>query len=244
MTEHIPHEYGPRRGGHGEGQCLHCLGTNRENAIISPNHCEVRAAKLAKETPSSNLRSLKARVDGSLTDKRRMSVTLSREEWTALRAAARPVETTAELCPNCGRDEVGTFTADDSFLYGSSNPVRLVAKDVLFFRCLGCHLEYTGEDGEKKRTAAVRAHLVEPSRELCTHFRGDDIHHCGECGESMWSHVCPPLAVPPPEASILEAQARSLRRVPEQASEERCKCGQRGCSQCGEDPSAYGFGPL
>lgn len=85
-------------------------------------------------------------------------------EWSA-------VETTAELCPNCGKDEVGTFTADDSFLYGSSNPVRLIAKDVLFFRCMACHLEYTGEDGEEKRMEAIRAHLttrsaVEPSGPL------------------------------------------------------------------------------
>jgi hypothetical protein len=42
----IPHEYGPSRVGHGEAQCIHCLGTNRENAIIAPNHCEYRAAKL------------------------------------------------------------------------------------------------------------------------------------------------------------------------------------------------------
>jgi hypothetical protein len=33
-------------------------------------------------------------------------------------------------------------------------------------------------------------------------------------------------------------------RGAEKASGERCKCGQRGCSECGEDPSAYGFGPL
>jgi hypothetical protein len=38
----IPHEYGPSLVGHGEAQCIYCLGTNRENAIISPNHCEAR----------------------------------------------------------------------------------------------------------------------------------------------------------------------------------------------------------
>ena len=31
----VPHEYGPSRVGHGEAQCIHCLGTNRENAIIN-----------------------------------------------------------------------------------------------------------------------------------------------------------------------------------------------------------------
>lgn len=48
---------------------------------------------------------------------------------------------------------------------------------------------------------------------------------------------------PHPGPSIEKAFVNSPRRV-ETVSEERCKCGQRGCSQCGEDPSAYGFGPL
>lgn len=38
----MPHEYGPSRVGHGEAQCIHCLGTNRENAIIAPNVCPRR----------------------------------------------------------------------------------------------------------------------------------------------------------------------------------------------------------
>lgn len=45
----VPHEYGPSRVGHGEAQCIHCLGTNRENAVISPNHCEVRAKSILAE---------------------------------------------------------------------------------------------------------------------------------------------------------------------------------------------------
>jgi hypothetical protein len=59
MSDHIPtennvpHEYGPSRVGHGEAQCRWCLGTNRENAIISPNHCEVRAERGQKASPSS-----------------------------------------------------------------------------------------------------------------------------------------------------------------------------------------------
>lgn len=77
---------------------------------------------------------------------------------------ALPDETSRELCPNCGKDEVGTFTADDSFLYGRGrDQYRLIAKDVLFFRCMACGLEYTGEDGEAKRMEAVRAHLARQS---------------------------------------------------------------------------------
>lgn len=64
------------------------------------------------------------------------------------------------LCPNCEKDEVGTFTADDWFLYGVEKQFRLVAKDVLFFRCMACGLEFTGEDGEQKRLQAVRDHLA------------------------------------------------------------------------------------
>lgn len=48
-----PHEYEPSRVGHGEAQCKWCLGTNRENAIIAPNHCIEREAKdTALRTPS------------------------------------------------------------------------------------------------------------------------------------------------------------------------------------------------
>lgn len=41
----VPHEYGPSRVGHGEAQCKWCQGTNRENAVISPNHCDARALR-------------------------------------------------------------------------------------------------------------------------------------------------------------------------------------------------------
>lgn len=46
----VPHEYGPSFVGHGEAQCKWCFGTNRENAIIAPNHCEARA-KVFAATP-------------------------------------------------------------------------------------------------------------------------------------------------------------------------------------------------
>lgn len=76
------------------------------------------------------------------------------------RATQPPPES---LCPNCEKDEVGTFTADDWFLYGVEKQFRLVAKDVLFFRCMACDLEFTGEDGEQKRLQAVRDHLERTS---------------------------------------------------------------------------------
>lgn len=69
-------------------------------------------------------------------------------------------ETEATPCPNCGKDEVGTFTADHWFLYGVEKQFRLVAEGVLFFRCMACSLEFTGEDGEQKRLQAVRDHLA------------------------------------------------------------------------------------
>src|SRR5688572_7714513 len=78
---------------------------------------------------------------------------------TAIMSQA-PLSKEKMVCPNCEKDEVGTYTANDSFLYGVENPVRLVAKDVLFFRCMACELEFTGEDGEQKREEAVRAHLA------------------------------------------------------------------------------------
>jgi hypothetical protein len=40
MKKTFPHIYGPSEVGHGEAQCVFCLGTNRENAILDPNHCE------------------------------------------------------------------------------------------------------------------------------------------------------------------------------------------------------------
>lgn len=75
------------------------------------------------------------------------------------RASEPPPES---RCPNCEKNEVGTFTADDWFLYGVEKQFRLVAKDVLFFRCMACDLEFTGEDGEQKRLQAVRDHLLAP----------------------------------------------------------------------------------
>lgn len=76
------------------------------------------------------------------------------------KALMQPVEPIAERCPNCGKSEVSTFTADNWFLYGVSKHFRLCAENVLFFRCMSCNLEYTGEDGENKRMEAVRAHLT------------------------------------------------------------------------------------
>lgn len=54
MTD-VPHEYGPSRVGHGEAQCKWCHGTNRENAIISPNHCEERAKAQSLRTSNSEM---------------------------------------------------------------------------------------------------------------------------------------------------------------------------------------------
>lgn len=88
-----------------------------------------------------------------------MSKVLPRAESEGDTAMKAPVPSKEKLCPNCGKDEVGTYTADDSFLYGISNPVRLIAKNVEFFRCMACEQVYTGEDGEKKRQLAVQDHL-------------------------------------------------------------------------------------
>ncbi len=40
----VPHDYVASTVGHGEAQCRYCHGTNRENAVISPNHCTARPA--------------------------------------------------------------------------------------------------------------------------------------------------------------------------------------------------------
>lgn len=60
----VPHEYGPSTVGHGEAQCKWCRGTNRENAVVAPNHCAQRAAQdirrasgslhLLKDLPSTS----------------------------------------------------------------------------------------------------------------------------------------------------------------------------------------------
>lgn len=44
-AQQVPHEYSTSKVGHGDAQCIWCLGTNRENAIIAPNHCEERARR-------------------------------------------------------------------------------------------------------------------------------------------------------------------------------------------------------
>jgi len=75
-------------------------------------------------------------------------------------ARQKPAEAPVLQCPNCESAEVGTFTANNWFLYGVEKQYRLVAENVLFFRCMYCGLEYTGEDGERKRSEAVRNHLA------------------------------------------------------------------------------------
>jgi hypothetical protein len=72
---------------------------------------------------------------------------------------AEPAAELVDECPNCGCHEVGTFTADNWFLYGRQQH-RLCAEGVEFFRCMSCELEFTGEDGERKRAEAVRQFLT------------------------------------------------------------------------------------
>lgn len=45
----VPHEYGPSTVEHGETQCKWCRGTNRENALFSPNQSEERARHMHTE---------------------------------------------------------------------------------------------------------------------------------------------------------------------------------------------------
>lgn len=40
----LGHEYGPSMVGHGDAQCVHCFGTNRENAVIAPDLCPARVS--------------------------------------------------------------------------------------------------------------------------------------------------------------------------------------------------------
>ena len=51
----IPHDYVPSPLGHGETMCRYCKGTNRENAIISPNHCDARPPATVKPTDAELL---------------------------------------------------------------------------------------------------------------------------------------------------------------------------------------------
>lgn len=41
--QEVPHHYIKSTLGHGEAMCVWCHGTNRENAVISPNHCTRRS---------------------------------------------------------------------------------------------------------------------------------------------------------------------------------------------------------
>lgn len=84
----IPHIYGPSMVGHGEQQCIFCLGTNRENAVLSPDHCEPRA-KIASDAVSKvNLRQLGTDIkilseDNLLSDDEVMAVWLIAERAKA-----------------------------------------------------------------------------------------------------------------------------------------------------------------
>lgn len=78
--------------------------------------------------------------------------------YAAGRRAPEPAGGHGNPCPNCEQNEVGTFHADQWFLYGSAQH-RLLAANVEFFRCMACGCEFTGEDGEQKRNQAVRDFL-------------------------------------------------------------------------------------
>lgn len=96
-SECVPHEYGPSRVGHGEAQCRWCLGTNRENAIIAPNHCDKRAA--ARATEQTEARGMTdAEINKTLFDE----VAQLRQEIATLREAAR--ETLKAL--TCGQQAI------------------------------------------------------------------------------------------------------------------------------------------
>jgi hypothetical protein len=103
----VPHEYGPSRVGHGEAQCKWCHGTNRENAIIAPNHCEARA-QAQPAAPSSNeyLRTALEHVRASAqTGTSDAGVVISFAAFQAVREAletATPVATcdTPDFCRN------------------------------------------------------------------------------------------------------------------------------------------------
>jgi hypothetical protein len=96
-----------------------------------------------------------------------LNVRLGKERAALL--GVRPSVEYDAPCPNCEAREVGTYTADQSFLYGTEYPVRLTAKDVEHFRCMKCELEFTGRDGEQKRLQAVQEHLaaVREDRSQC-----------------------------------------------------------------------------
>lgn len=50
-----PHEWKPSTLGHGETQCIYCLATNREIAVIGDlNHCKVRQQKADAIAPTGN----------------------------------------------------------------------------------------------------------------------------------------------------------------------------------------------
>ena len=62
----LGHEYGPSRVGHGEAQCIHCLATNRENAVIAPNVCSARAMTPAPDATQTREAELVAAISQAL----------------------------------------------------------------------------------------------------------------------------------------------------------------------------------
>lgn len=169
--------------------------TTNQRVSISAEGSEL-LSELFNRVPIETLKSIpepiRERISKFMTDNGYRFVF---NRWFLQADPKRANETNSELCPNCEKDEVGTFAADDSFLYGTKNPVRLIAKDVLFFRCMACGLEYTGEDGENKRLEAIRAHLATKSpMETSENLRsqpGATMDTAGPCtvpdyGEMQW----------------------------------------------------------
>jgi hypothetical protein len=62
-------------------------------------------------------------------------------------------------CPSCDGSNVRSELIDDKFLYGvGPNPIKLSAH-VRMFTCNDCGVQYSGEQGEAARAAAVHEYL-------------------------------------------------------------------------------------
>jgi len=77
---------------------------------------------------------------------------------TNLQMPKQEPETTTEICPNCGGHDLKVEIREQRFLYGSAEPVVLVAA-VPVNVCSTCGFEFTDARAEDAREEAVCRHL-------------------------------------------------------------------------------------
>ncbi len=83
----------------------------------------------------------------------------------------------APSCPQCNSNIVSVSFADESFEYGTENPVTLTTVVTVYRCCNGCDFAWTDHAAEVARDAAVQIHLLSQHPPQPERTAAEDIAH-------------------------------------------------------------------